>query len=217
MWWCICDCPNHNIILTSLNNLKSGNTKSCGCLNLEQMRKHGIELGKSSIKDLTGQTFGELTALYPTEKRNNKSVVWECQCSCGKIHQVSAKDLINHRICSCGHSNDSNGVREIKRILNTNNIPYETEKVFLTCRFENLSYPRFDFYVNNQYLIEYDGEQHFKDLKYFTHDTLEQRQLRDKFKNQWCKENNILLIRIPYTEIWNLTIEDLSPGSRFTV
>ena len=28
-------------------------------------------------------------------------------------------------------------------------------------------------------------------------------------KNQWCKDNNIPLIRIPYTHLNNLCIEDL--------
>ena len=59
-------------------------------------------------------------------------------------------------------------------------------------------------------LIEYDGEQHFepfgydKDLSKFI-----STQERDAYKNQWCKENNIRLIRIPYTEYNNLTMEYL--------
>ena len=30
--------------------------------------------------DLVGKRFGKLTALYPTEKRYNTSVVWHCRC-----------------------------------------------------------------------------------------------------------------------------------------
>lgn len=69
---------------------------------------------------------------------------------------------------------------------------------------------RFDFYINeDNYLIEYDGEQHFKDTNGFFKTTLEEIQKRDIFKNQWCKENNIPLIRIPYTRYDDLCIEDL--------
>ena len=32
---------------------------------------------------------------------------------------------------------------------------------------------------------------------------------RDKNKNEWCKKNNIRLIRIPYTDYDNLTIDYL--------
>lgn len=31
----------------------------------------------------------------------------------------------------------------------------------------------------------------------------------DEYKNQWCKENNIPLIRIPYIHLNDLCIEDL--------
>lgn len=31
-WLCECSCPEHNLIIVSGNNLKSGNTKSCGCI-----------------------------------------------------------------------------------------------------------------------------------------------------------------------------------------
>lgn len=34
-------------------------------------------------------------------------------------------------------------------------------------------------------------------------------QEHDIFKNNWCKENNIPIIRIPYTHLKDLCIEDL--------
>ena len=34
-------------------------------------------------------------------------------------------------------------------------------------------------------------------------------QQRDAFKNNWCKEHKIPLIRIPYTHYDNLCLEDL--------
>ena len=50
-------------------------------------------------------------------------------------------------------------------------------------------------------LIEYDGEQHFSnkgDNSFFT-DNLETRQKNDACKNNYCKDNNILLLRVPFT------------------
>jgi hypothetical protein len=57
---------------------------------------------------------------------------------------------------------------------------------------------RFDFYLPEQNtLIEYDGEPHFiKRGKYG--EKFENRQQNDKIKNQYCKDNNIKLIRIHY-------------------
>ena len=40
-WWCICSCPEHNILSVRINNLTSGNTKSCGCLNTEKQVLNG--------------------------------------------------------------------------------------------------------------------------------------------------------------------------------
>lgn len=36
-WYCKCDCGNPNLILVSSNNLKSGNTNSCGCYFKDRM------------------------------------------------------------------------------------------------------------------------------------------------------------------------------------
>ena len=66
----------------------------------------------------------------------------------------------------------------------------------------------FDFLIENTYLIEYDGEQHYFGWSYDIED-LKIQQQRDEYKNQWCKDNNIPLIRIPYTKLDTLCIEDL--------
>lgn len=217
-WWCICNCPAHNIILARISNLTTGNTKSCGCWNIEQSTKRIQAVGKTMMADLTNQQFTDLLALEPTDERKNGSVIWKCQCSCGKIHYVSAHDLVNQRVLSCGHHTESQGVRKIKQILNDANIPYQMEKTYSDLRFPDTNgVPRFDFYINNEFLLEYDGEQHFieKDDKYF-HDNLKVRQSHDKYKNQWCKEHNIPLKRIPYTELKHITL-DMIMGDKYLI
>lgn len=49
--------------------------------------------------DLTGQKFGELTALH---RDPNNSDYWVCQCSCGKVKSVRGYELRKGRIKSCG-------------------------------------------------------------------------------------------------------------------
>ena len=93
-----------------------------------------------------------------------------------------------------------------------NNILFETQKVFETCRDLNTGYNlRFDFYINNSFLLEYDGKQHFhySNLGWNTKEQYELTHKRDLFKNQWCKDNNIILKRIPYTDLNKLTFEDI--------
>ena len=212
----MCNCPSHTILLVRTSNLQTNNTKSCGCLNVEKRAERIAAIGRSAAKNITGQTFNELTAIKPTNKRNNGSVVWECRCSCGKQHFVSAKDLINNRIKSCGHSIESSGIRKIKTILNENNIKYITEKTFSTCKFEDTNASaRFDFYLPDyNILIEFDGVQHYReqDLNYFR-DSLEKRQQHDKYKTDWCKENRIQLNRIPYYKEDEISLSMLLKGA----
>ena len=71
---------------------------------------------------------------------------------------------------------------------------------------------KFDFYVENKYLIEYDGEQHFifkNNEGWNNEEHFKKTQEHDSYKNQWCKDNNIPLIRIPYTHYDNIVIQDL--------
>lgn len=217
-WWCICDCDEHNIILVRGANLTSNNTKSCGCQNTQARLKNIQKAQLKSRIDLQNKQFGELTAIKPTDQRKGGSVVWECRCSCGKTHYVPANELSAGRVESCGCSNLSKGIRRIKHILDNAKIPYIMEWTSSQCRLpETNACARFDFYVNNEFLLEYDGEQHFKecDLRFF-HDSLKKRQEHDKYKNDWCKQNGISLKRIPYTELNNLSLE-LIMGDKYLI
>jgi hypothetical protein len=49
--------------------------------------------------------------------------------------------------------------------------------------------------------IEYDGIQHFESVEYWGgQSALENQQLRDQIKTDFCFNNNIKLIRIRYNE-----------------
>ena len=90
IWECKCDCGNTAYVPASY--LQS-NTTSCGC----------AKPGKRPL-DLTGQRFGWLTAVEPTERRLYSNVIWKCKCDCGNIHYVSAHHLRSGRTQSCGCS-----------------------------------------------------------------------------------------------------------------
>ena len=203
IWHCKCDCGNEKNI--SSTDLISGHTKSCGCL-------HQEILGQGHPKDLTGQQFGYLIPLYITDKRtNDQHAIWRCKClTCGNEKDISSHTLSVGQAISCGCI-QSKGETKIYEILKNNNIQFEQQKIFDSC-ISNITNKqlRFDFYINNQYIIEYDGEQHFYSTSgWNTETSLKKVQYRDNLKNQWCKENNIPLIRIPYTQYDKLCLEDL--------
>jgi hypothetical protein len=84
---------------------------------------------------------------------------------------------------------------------------------------------RFDFILYNNdnsinRIIEFDGRQHKygPDTNYWGHstDTLESIKEKDNLKNNFCLKHNYPLIRIPYTKLDSLTIEDLL-GNKYLI
>lgn len=63
--------------------------------------------------DLTGQRFGRLTAIEPTDERKGTSVVWRCICDCGKECLVPSDWLRRGGKRSCGCLQDENRRRDI--------------------------------------------------------------------------------------------------------
>ena len=51
---------------------------------------------------MTGQTFGRLTPVKPTDRRKSNAVVWLCRCSCGNVTEVSQCNLVSGNSVSCG-------------------------------------------------------------------------------------------------------------------
>jgi hypothetical protein len=54
------------------------------------------------IKDLTGQVFGQLTALKQTDERSDGRVIWLCRCKCGELAKVKSSLLTQGLTKSCG-------------------------------------------------------------------------------------------------------------------
>ena len=80
---------------------------------------------------------------------------------------------------------------------------YETEHSFPDCK--DKIYLRFDFYLPNyNACIEYDGKQHFKPQRFGgmsrekALENLKTCQQHDEIKNEYCRDNGIKLLRIPY-------------------
>lgn len=93
VWWhCRCSCGNTCDVPGTL--LVTGRRTHCS----SPVHERGYV-----FVDITGQKYGRLTALYPTEKRDSKGfVIWHCRCDCGKELDVSYNSLMYTHIQSCG-------------------------------------------------------------------------------------------------------------------
>lgn len=96
-------------------------------------------------------------------------------------------------------NNISKGAKAVLDYLLDIKVQFICEKRFNDCRYKN-TLP-FDFYLpQHNLLIEYDGRQHFEPIKHFGGlKSFKLRQKRDAIKNQYAKDNNIKLLRIPHT------------------
>lgn len=104
----------------------------------------------------------------------------------------------------CPKCNSSRGEKVVSNFLKKNNIFFTEEKTFFGCVYKrNLP---FDFYLPSYNLcIEYHGKQHYESVDFFGGiKSLKVQQKRDKIKEQYCKDNNIKLVIIPYWEFDNI-------------
>lgn len=95
---------------------------------------------------------------------------------------------------------------KIEEILKKNDIKFKEEFEFPNLRSSNGKPLRFDFAIfdedgNLDFLIEYQGKQHYEPVaKFGGARGLYQQQYNDKQKRRFCAMNDIKLIEIPYTE-----------------
>ena len=119
-----------------------------------------------------------------------------------KIHgQFKQKPIVHNAGCGCPICKYSKGEIKIREYLTKHNVSYIQQHTYSDCK--NVRILPFDFYIPSiNTCIEYDGIQHFKPIEYFGGDeTLNIVKYRDSIKTKYCNDNNINLIRIPYTHI----------------
>ena len=160
---------------------------------------------------LIGQRFGKLLVIKDSGQRTESgNVIWECLCDCGNIVYVSTSNLQNGSVRSCGCIHTSWGVHRVRQILNDNHIKYTTEKTYKDCKNETGQALRYDFYVNDTFLLEVDGQQHFYATGGWNRpERFEVCQKNDKIKNEYAKSYNIPLKRIPYWDWDKITLENI--------
>jgi hypothetical protein len=187
IWRCRCECGNFTEIASS--DLKGGRIKSCGCL---------------TRSDLTGQRSGLLTAIEPTNKRKRENIIWLCRCDCGTIIEVRSSEFKNKSVQSCGCLKSKMELKTMKYL--------KQRKVIFKQQF-NLpgTKMRFDFMIldsnnNPKVAIECQGRQHMEPVNFngISKRRAEQKfvsqQKRDQLKRDWCAEQGIPLIEIPYDD-----------------
>lgn len=135
---------------------------------------------------------------------SNTYIKYKCM-DCGLIHKALPSNLLHGY--GCPVCNKSKGEKECVNYFISNHIKYISQYMYEDLLGIGGQSLRFDFAIigdnsNVLGLVEYDGIFHYK--KQYDDDGFETTQIHDKRKNEYCKEHNISLLRIPYWEFDNV-------------
>lgn len=127
-------------------------------------------------------------------------------CECGKKYECTLDEVLNTdkpRIrCKTCTNTISSGEKAIIDWLKKNKIDYKYQYRFDDCR--NVKPLPFDFYLPKYNMcIEFDGQFHYKQQPHVTEEQFQMQKIRDKIKDEYCKNKNIKLLRIPYWTLHN--------------
>jgi len=191
-WLVKCSCGKEYII--SGKRLRNDGITSCP----ECAYKRG---GIKNRINISGNRYNLLTAVECAEENN--IMRWRFRCDCGGEIICDKRSVTSGLTKSCGCM--ISYIENIcKDILNKNNVEYTPQKIFKDCVYKGQL--RFDFYIKDLNLcMELDGVQHFFPISRFGGEkSFEEQKIRDSIKDKYCLDNNISLLRIPYTQFKNI-------------
>ncbi len=184
-------CSEHGIFKQALHSHKQGHgCTKCGI----SIKYEGYNFIEKAIK-----IHNNIYDYSLVEYKNNTIKVKIICTKHGIFDQQPVSHLMGH---GCPKCKSSKGEKQIQKFLDDNEIEYNYQYII---NFNNKKY-LYDFHLPEHNLyIEYDGEQHFKPVKYFGGlNKFLQRINNDFQKDKYCILNDVNLLRIPYWEIINI-------------
>ena len=185
----------------------------CGKCGKEQINiSNGKQLSQEQflekVSSIEGLDF--TNSIYKT-KRSNITV----RCLIHGEYTTKAEVLLKG--CGCPKCKSSKGEDIIETWLINNSINYTTQKTFKNCIYERPL--KFDFYLSDYNIcIEYDGEQHFRPVKYWGGiEGFKKLIIKDELKNLYCQKNNLSLLRISYKDNIIETLEKTIKKEKYAI
>ena len=192
-------CPIHGKQSSILTRLANGH----GCLSCKIEKTTALNRRNVDELETYINSFNNNTLLNKNSYVNASTINLNILCGCcnNEIFTTSyANYKVGTKMCRSCSRRMSKNERRIKDFLESLDVEFIQEKSFDGCEYKKKLL--FDFYLPKYNLcIEYDGMQHFDDHYFITiasNSSLEETQIRDKIKTEYCKNNNINLLRIPY-------------------
>lgn len=136
-------------------------------------------------------------SILPLEEYNGASTKIKHKCKkCSYEWDLTPSHALSGG--GCPKCSNSYGEKSIINHLDKLNINYDFQKKFNDCK-DKKPLP-FDFYLPDyNKCIEYDGKQHFEPIEFFGGEkSFLITKRHDKIKDEYCENNGISLLRIPY-------------------
>lgn len=172
------------------------------CANEEKSKRFSKGREKF-VKELETLWRGEYTLIGEYKNAHTRTLFRHNDC--GTEWESEPNNVLKGH--GCVVCSGSSGERRVLNYLKTTPFDYELEYTLDGCKHERLL--PFDFAVFKDKkllcLIEYNGGQHYDPVELWGGiDNLKEIQLRDQIKRDYCKENHIPLIEIPYWDYKNI-------------
>ena len=191
-------CKKHNYYFEQAP--KQHLISQCGCplCSKEEFGRIPIKMSNEMFIERSKEIFGDDTFDYSRLEYINTETPVELYCNIHKVwfKVIPEKHLCRHQGCPECNNAESCLEKEVRLLLERNDIKFEKEKKFKWLKYK--SNMRLDFYLPELNIaIECQGPQHFIQAKNIWTDTLEKlkdTQVRDQTKNEQCKEHNIQIL-----------------------
>jgi very-short-patch-repair endonuclease/phage FluMu protein Com len=189
---------------TPSDHIEGSGCPKCGILDRIKIKTFSLSEFIKRAKDVHGDIYDYSKVKY-IESRSKVKIV------CSKHGEFLQTPHLHMQGSGCPVCIGSRGERLISRWFIKNNIPYYPQYTYKDLKgrgHRRRMALRFDFYVpHKNLLIEFDGTQHFK-LVRFNGMSLDKAiknfdniKANDSLKNEYCTKNSIPLLRIPYTDV----------------
>lgn len=194
-------CNKHNIDFDKYYNTLINCQSGCSECYKEMIRKRdgmGYEEFCNRLKEVHPQ-------LIPKSDYVNNSTEMNFHCNEHDFDFSLTPAAVLSRLSCCPKSRVTYKEETMCELLESWGYLITRQKTFEGCEDKRLL--AFDCYLNDfNICIEYDGEQHYRPVRFGEESDEEMMKkfnytkYHDEIKNNFCKENNIGLIRVPYYE-----------------
>lgn len=188
----IVTCHTHGDFVTNPNRMLNGHgCPKCHFDTLHSLYSKGRDKFIKDAKEIHGDMFDYSLVDY----KNNKTKV-KIICNEHGVFETTPEAHLNG--CGCPKCEEPLGERKISDYLEEHNIEFQKQ---YRINYKGRHY-RADFYIPSKNLIiEYNGKQHYYQVKYFGGiKKLTTQKERDANLRKHCKANNIKLFEITYLQ-----------------